>query len=371
MTYAISAVAFLVLLTGLILIHELGHYLAAKWAKVDVEEFGFGLPPRAKSLTTWRGTLFSLNWIPFGGFVRLRGESSIDDKDRKAKGSFSRASFGARILILTAGVLMNFVLAVFIFTFGFTFGRWIPTYVSLADMQAAADRGEIELELALLLSETTPGSTAEEAKVPARSLLVAVDGKPVLKAEDVVAAQAGKTFVRYTLLTGEDWTEEKQIDVTLRDGKSGVTLQTIPRTISAPNHGVLESFVLSLREAKIVTEQTVIGMAHLFTSLAGKGTVPEGITGIVGIAQLTYTSVQDGFMTYLRLVALLSLSLAVLNILPFPALDGGRVVFVIAEFVRRRPANRRFELMTNAIGFGVLILLIVLVTFSDVLRLFS
>src|SRR6185436_2928945 len=115
---------------------------------------------------------------------------------------------------------------------------------------------------------------------------------------------------------------------------------------------------------------TVIGIAKLFTSLASSGKVPEGVTGIVGIAQLTYTSVQEGFMVYLRLVALLSLSLAVLNILPFPALDGGRLIFVLSE-VFFRPSNRRFEVITNTVGFGVLLLVILLVTLYDVLRLFS
>ena len=121
---------------------------------------------------------------------------------------------------------------------------------------------------------------------------------------------------------------------------------------------------------KVVTVQTVIGIARLFGSLASQGTVPPGVTGIVGIAQLTYSSVQEGFGVYLRLVALLSLSLAVLNVLPFPALDGGRLIFVLSElFVR--PGTRRVEAITNAIGFVVLLAVILLVTFYDVLRLFA
>ena len=371
MTYAISAVAFLVLLTGLILIHELGHYLAARWSGVVVEEFGFGLPPRAKRLGTWCGTLFSLNWIPFGGFVRLKGEGDLGDKERRASGSFHRAPFAARMMILSAGVLMNFALAVVIFTFGFTSGRWIPTYLSLDDMREAAARGEIQLELGLLLTDTLPDGGAAAAGIPLKSVLLEVDGRAVVTSEDVLAAQEGKASVRYTLLSGEGWKERNEFQVRVDGGKTGVMLQTFPRVIAAPNHDVVTSFALSLREAKIVTVQTVLGMANLFTSLARNGSVPEGITGIVGIAQLTYSSVQEGFMTYLRLVALLSLSLAVLNILPFPALDGGRIVFVLAELVRQRPANRRFELLTNSIGFAVLILLIVLVTFADVLRLFA
>ena len=117
-------------------------------------------------------------------------------------------------------------------------------------------------------------------------------------------------------------------------------------------------------------DQTVKGIGHLVSSLVTRATVPEGITGIVGIAQLTHTSVQEGFMTYLRLVALLSLSLAALNILPFPALDGGRLLFVLIEVIARRPINRRFEVTTNAVGFGLLLLLIGLITYHDIARLF-
>ena len=116
--------------------------------------------------------------------------------------------------------------------------------------------------------------------------------------------------------------------------------------------------------------QTVVGIVDLLKSLALRGRVPEGITGIVGIAGLTYQSVQVGFSTYLRLVALLSLSLAILNILPLPALDGGRLMFVLVEAVIQRPLNQRFELITNTVGFFILIGLIVIITFNDVIHLF-
>lgn len=119
-----------------------------------------------------------------------------------------------------------------------------------------------------------------------------------------------------------------------------------------------------------MTDQTVRGIFSLIKSLATRAHVPEGITGIVGIWGLTYTSVQEGFMTYLRLVALLSLSLAILNVLPLPALDGGRLLFVLVEMVIRRPLNQQFELITNAVGFFLLIALILIITFNDVIHLF-
>jgi regulator of sigma E protease len=181
--------------------------------------------------------------------------------------------------------------------------------------------------------------------------------------------QKGKREVTYTLLTGEKHDAEREVRLKVEDDKTGIYMRQLPRVLSAPQRTFAEGTALAFRESKLVMEQSVLGIGKLFSSLATQGTVPEGVTGIVGIAQLTYTSVQEGLMVYLRLVALLSLSLAILNILPFPALDGGRLMFVLAEVLFRR-TNRRFELVTNALGFWVLLSVIVLVTLFDVIRLF-
>lgn len=369
MVLLLSAIAFIVLITGLILIHECGHFIAAKRAGVVVEEFGFGLPPRAKTLFRWRGTVFSLNWIPFGGFVRLRGENAVEESERRARGSFAGASIPVRLMILVAGVAMNFLLALLIFTAGFSLGRWIPTYTSLEAMEAAAERGEITLQLGVFIDEVLAGGTATEAQVPSQSFLVAVDNVPVRTPEDVVKLQQGRRRVTYTLLVGPE-RQEHTVAVAVENGKTGMYLRAMPRVLEAPRRGVPSASWLALREAGVVMAQTVVGIGKLFGSLAQTGKVPEGITGIVGIAQLTYTSVQEGFAVYLRLVALLSLSLAVLNVLPFPALDGGRMLFVLGELLFRR-YDRRVELVTNTVGFGFLLFLILLVTLYDLLRLFS
>ncbi len=369
MLLLLSTVAFFLLITGLILIHELGHFIAARRAGVVVEEFGFGLPPKAKTLFTWRGTAFTLNWIPFGGFVRLKGENAIDDTGRSEAGSFSRASMLSRCIILTAGVAMNFLLAFLIFTFGFTWGQWIPTYLTLDEMKQASERGQIHLELGVFIDDVLTGGSAADAGIQPGSILEKIDGIAVEESEQVMELQKGKQTVTYTLLTGENHEESKTISLRVEDGKTGIFLRHLPRVLSAPTRSIVEGVGLALRESYLVMVQSVIGIGHLFSSLATQGTVPEGVTGIVGIAQLTYTSVQGGLMVYLRLVALLSLSLAILNILPFPALDGGRLVFVLSELLFRK-TNRRVELITNALGFWILLLVIILVTFFDVLRLF-
>jgi regulator of sigma E protease len=369
MTLFVSALAFFFLITGLIIIHELGHFIAARRAGVTVEEFGFGLPPRAKKLFRWQGTDFTLNWIPFGGFVRLKGENG-DDETKGGKGSFVRASIPARCGILVAGVAMNFLLALAIFFFGFSYGQWIPTYLSLESMQGAAERGEVYLKLGVLVDDVLTGGTASLAGVATGSILLSVDGISVHTPQDIVDAQKGKTSVLYSYVSAKGDSMPKSVKVRVDKGKTGVVLRSITLELSAPKRNIVDAARLSVREVGVVTGQTIIGIGTLFSSLASHGTVPEGVTGIVGIAQLTYTSVQKGFMVYLRLVALLSLSLAILNIFPFPALDGGRLFFTLSE-VFVKPGTRRVEAMSNTVGFGVLLLVIIIVTLYDIVRLFT
>lgn len=373
MVVVLSAVAFILLITGLILVHEFGHYAVARWSGVEVEEFGFGLPPRAVTLFRAWGTNFTLNWIPFGGFVRLKGENAAGSKTTE-RGSFPAASVFKRSLILLAGVAMNFLVAIVIFLGGFSFGHWVPTYLTLDEMRDAATKGELTMRTGVIVDEVLEGGGAKDAGVSAQMVITAVNGESVSSAEDIVRLQQDALRVEYTmtsvdmLRSGQEGATTASVVVT--EGKTGVHLRTILLESSAPLRGPIDATYLALREVKVVTVQTVIGIYQLFSSLAFQGTVPQGVTGIVGIAQLTYTSVQEGFGVYLRLVALLSLSLAVLNILPFPALDGGRLFFVLSElFVE--PGSRKFEAITNAVGFVFLLAVIVLVTFYDILRLFT
>ena len=368
MTVVVSALAFLLLLSFLVLIHECGHYFAARWTGVTVEEFGFGLPPRAKTLFRKSGTTFTLNWIPFGGFVRLHGENAVSEHERRTSGSFAHASIGARVLILVAGVLMNFVFAIIIFTAGFAFWHWVPNYFTVDEIKEAAARGEVVLQQGVRITNVQPGGTAAKARVPFPGTLLSVNDAPVFFPTDVVDAQKEAKSVVYAIRTDAQPDTVVTVTVPVADGKTGVEIEA--PALESPRRTLPQAFLLSLRETKVTTVQTVLGVGKLFESLAWSGSIPEGIIGPVGIVRLTHDSVQEGWLSYLRLMAVLSLSLAIFNILPFPALDGGRLVFVLVEAIRQRPAPRRFELITNTVGFLVLIGMILLVTFNDILRLF-
>lgn len=376
MTVVISGIAFLALLTLLVIVHEFGHYLAAVWSRVRVEEFGFGIPPRAKKLFTCKGTLFSLNYIPFGGFVRLQGENSLDPYERERAGSFAAASIPSRLLILVAGVFMNFLIAVLLFTFGFWLWNWVPTYLTLEELKGGEARGEVQVDWSLYISEVVEGTPAATAGIKEGGLLMAVDGEPVASVEEVLDLQKGNRSVSYTVKYpeadgGKEFTEEETVQVGLKDGKAGVALSPFALDLRVSDRSFFAGVTLALRETWTVTIGTVKGVGVLLRSLAFEQRVPQDIAGIVGIAQLTYTSVQEGLMKYLRLVALLSLSLAVLNILPFPALDGGRMLFVAYELLLRRPVNRRVEVITNGVGIALIMALMVAVTWNDILRILS
>lgn len=303
-----SILAFLLIFSTLIIVHEFGHYYAAIKSGVKVEEFGLGM---GKKLFGYkRGeTEFTLNMIPFGGFVRMLGEED-DSKDPR---SFGQAALWKRMVITLAGVFMNFVMAITFLTILFTVGT-DPILVSQADVERAYDNGEIAF--------TVNGERMTPDEIKA-----------------------------------------------LEDPTAPVIFEYI-KEIKAP---FPQSVLLATTETARISWAVLEKAAEIPVELVKNLRVPEGLAGPVGIAEVTHKILPQGLMALIKLTALLSISLAVMNLLPIPALDGGRFVFQIVELLLKpfgiKP-NEKWENYAHMAGFALLMGLLLLITWNDIARVF-
>ena len=545
MSIFLSVIVFIIIFSVLVLIHEWGHFFAAKKAGIKVEEFGMGLPPRIWGLK--RGeTLYSINAIPFGGFVRLLGEDSVDAKMLNNKRSFVSKSTRARFVVIVAGVVMNFLLAILLLTTGFIFGMK-PLYLSGDDVLMGISKGEVVTMPGAIVKNVAADSSAQKAGLQPGDWVKTIEGEGVMDAEqiknllsgdgqismkdqavysveivrngekqvlnyipvknqveglefydvimlprmavkdvregsfsaeagmqkgDIILGINGKEIyfvdqynqevsfsdrLEYDLLRdtkiinipvklpgGErviignvypDSSAEKAglkvgdvinsvegnvinqpqdvIDVTQKnpgkkinyvikrdgqemnigvevgtDGLIGIELSPVSsyknNDLSLYRVG-LPTSVIKIKDIsypfyiapfKAFDESIRLGgftismFVNVVKTVVTKHYIPEGVAGPVGIAQMTYVFVQEGIMSLLRFMALLSLSLAMINILPIPAMDGGRLFFIVAEMIVGRRINPKFEAVIHAVGLVFLMLLIVAITYSDILRLF-
>lgn len=365
-----SILVFILILSVLVLIHEFGHFIMAKRAGIGVEEFGFGLPPRVWGKKVGE-TIYSINWLPFGGFVKLVGEDPTDEC-RDAKNSFYAKSVGRRMSVVVAGVVMNFLLAVVIFyivVFALGFKVSLPLLVEHRFKFVNQTKQ-------VLVAEVSADSAAKNSGISPGDSIVAAGNNRIESIGDlqkVVRSSEGAPLT----LTVENPVNNKQrtLSVTPTFSKDlnayalGVGLgelavlnyQTLPQKLLA---GFIHSY------------NTVDYSVRIFGQLIGYAIkqhdirpVSEGVSGPVGIATLTSQAVQLGPVSVLQLIGLLSLNLAVLNILPIPALDGGRFFFIIVEAISGRRVHATFEKWVHSIGFALLIGLIVLITYNDILKL--
>jgi regulator of sigma E protease len=366
----ITIIAFIVIFSVLVLVHEWGHFTAARRAGVHVEEFGIGLPPRAKAIyKDKKGTLYSLNWIPFGGFVRLYGEDATDPKILKDKKSFASKGKLERTSIIVAGVFMNFVLAWVLVTFGFIVGMR-PFLATQEDVDAGIKNGIVEAKQVLYIHEIAPNEPLSKTDVKPDDYIISVNGMPVTETMDL--GQIIKPYAP-TSITYVHNEAESTINITANDkGKLGMTIsdERLIKNVNkikypfyiAPFKAVAEIYRLSVLTVKMI--------GGLVVSLVAKFTVPEGVSGPVGIAKMTSYFAKQGFMALVQFTALLSISLGVINIMPFPALDGGRFLFIIFELITRRRANAKWEAIIHSVGFGLLMLMILVITWKDIMNLF-
>lgn len=351
-----TLILFIIVLSLLVFVHELGHFVMARKMGMKVEEFGFGFPPRLFGIER-KGTLYSVNWIPLGGFVRIKGESGdqADDAD-----SFASKKAWQRFVVLIAGVVMNLVLAGALFSVGYMIG--LP---SVIDEAIPASASITEQQLTIM--QVVEGSPAEVEGVVAGDELVAIDGTTFAtdaQARDYLA-EHGDGGVE--LLLASETGEERTVTVTAEYLEAA---ESSALGIGFVSTGLVSyPFFQAIGQGLFTTYQFTIEILKAFGGIIRDLVVTQEVgvdlSGPVGIAVMTGQVAAMGLVYLLQFTAVLSINLAIINVLPFPALDGGRILFLIIEKVRGKPVNEKVEIATHNIGFILLMLLVVVVTYKD------
>lgn len=350
----------IVLFVLLVVVHEFGHFIAARKNGVEVEEFGLGFPPKARTITRKNGTEYTLNWLPLGGFVKLKGEHDSATE----KGSFGAASFSKKALIIAAGVLMNWLVAMVLFTAISLYGmpQLLPN-----QFQVKQDAKVVRQQV--VVGSVESGSPAEQIDLIQGTVIASIADRTILTAEqlgEVTKELAGETVEITYIKDGNKTTQQ----VTLRDDTEKGALGVAPgdsslvrSTWSAPIVGIGTTIQF--------TAETFKGLAtaagNVFSGNGAKAA--ESVAGPVGIVVLLKNLADQGFIFVLFLIAVISLTLAVMNSLPIPALDGGRL-FVMALFkALRKPLSKELEEKIHGTGMLVLLVLIAVITVVDIRRL--
>jgi len=320
----VTIIAFIIIFSVLVLVHEWGHFIMARRAGIKVEEFGIGLPPRAKPVfKDKKGTVYSINWIPFGGFVRLYGEDSVDPKVLADKKSFASKTMLQRTSVIVAGVMMNFVLAWVIITIGFTVGMK-PFLITQNDVDKGVEAGLVETQHVLYIHEILPDSPLTDIDIKVGDAIKQIDGKPVPEADSLTSLLSPGQIVRLEITRSN---EEHFVSAeTDNEGKLGFMISDEKLILNVKNvrYPFYVAPLYAMAEIGRLSALTVKMFGQVIVSLVARFTVPEGVAGPVGIAKMTHYFVKQGIMALLQFTALISISLGVINIMPFPALDGGR-----------------------------------------------
>lgn len=364
----VAILIFLAVLVALIVVHEFGHFIAAKLAGMRVDEFGIGYPPRANGFK--RGeTEYTLNWLPFGGFVRIYGEDqeAVDEDPKDASRAFFKKPRIIQALVLVAGIFMNLLFAWILLSI--TLGIGAPRALEAKDIPTAIDPY-------VLVSSILPGSPASEAGFkPGDRIVSATVGDETFTSAD---ADAFTTFVSSQdepiTFVLENRGTERSVTATPRTGLSGVDPERRILGVGVASVGMVRTPWLmapieGLSLTWDLTKGTAVGLISFFGSIFTLSADLSQVSGPVGIAGAVGDAAGTGLAELLTLTAVISINLALINLLPIPALDGGRLLFVIVEAVARRPLPRTFQNWVNGVGFALLILLMLVVTASDIFKI--
>lgn len=366
----LSIVIFIIVLAVLIFVHELGHFVVAKLFGIRVDEFALGFPPR---LFSWRRgeTEYAVNLIPFGGYVKIFGENPDDESmtGPDSKRSFVNKPKWKQALVLVAGISFNVIFAWLLFSGSLMSGLTAPVgYLNSNEVKNAH----------VIVSEVLPNSPAAEAGMAAGDQIDSVaiknqnpisgNGLTVANIQNLIADSKGQPI-------NIIYERKGQVENTTLTAKSGLISDKLAIGIGMDMVGILKTdpYHALIGGAKItgtVIKETAVGLYGFITSAVVGHADLSQVTGPVGIVGYVGQAYSLGLLYLLAFVSLISINLAIINILPFPALDGGRLLFVLIEAIKGSPIKPKIANAVNSIGFALLILLMVVVTYHDIAKLF-
>ncbi|ADU63193.1 MAG: RIP metalloprotease RseP [Pseudodesulfovibrio sp.] len=349
-----SAIAIVLALGGLIFFHELGHFAVARLFGMGVRSFSLGFGPRLAGFRSG-ATEYKLSAIPLGGYVQLAGEQGEEEEDFPDDQLFSKRPPWQRLCVVAAGPIFNFLLAFLIYWF-----------LALAQGQGV---------VMPTVGEVMPDSPALAAGLKKNDRIISIDGKPIDSwSEMVETIRAGNdTSLRFVVQRGD---ESLSLDVT---PKVNTVKNLFGEEVTVPMVGIGQGGVIEYRPVDGVGAQIALVHTWTMSTVVVKGFVSiierlipvESIGGPIMLAQMVHNSAQSGFYDLLAMVAIISINLAIINLLPIPVLDGGHIVYFLLEMIFRRPISDRWKAAATRVGILILLMLMSLAIFNDVRRLLS
>lgn len=363
----LSIIVFILILSVLVFVHELGHFAVAKWTGMKVDEFSIGFPPRIWQ-HQYKDTNYCIGAVPLGGYCKIRGENPEDNDDDA--GSFQNKSVWARIAVILAGVTMNLLFAFVVLTVAFSVG-----FISVSQELETMPGAKI-VQSETLVVDVLANSAASRAGVVAGDLITAITDSQTNKTTQITSSQSlidlTKTLQnehndKIVLLYSHNGLS-KQVHTTIASSGPalGIEIQSM-NTVRLP---VWEAPRVAINEIGFIIQMTWDALKGFASQLFVHGKLDSSVSGPVGIYQATSTAAHEGVIPTIFLMIALSINLALLNILPIPALDGGKFVFLLTELAfRKRVIAEKVENWLSLISFAALILLIVVITARDVIHL--
>ncbi len=353
-TFFVSIIGFLLVLTPLVFIHELGHYLAAKKNGVIIEQFSVGFGPELIGYTDNKNTRWKLCLIPFGGYVKMKGELLVNNENFHEnidnKGHFNNASLSARLSIVFSGPLANLLLGILIITSLYSFhGRY-----------------EVKPEV----DQIVKNSPADRSGLKKNDLIISINDKKVSNFEDIrKLVTKSNEQLNFQILRNKEilFFKIKPEILNAEDfEKKSFKIGIIASSPILVKHNLISSIYFGLKDTLFLTYEWIRGFMKLISFKIDK----KDIAGPIGIAKISGNAISLGLPNFLFLMALLSINLGLINLLPIPALDGGYILMYFIEFILGRPINQKVQIKLIHTGVFLLMFLMILITFFDIQKLF-